>query len=50
MSIDATPIMGNFRSNRYAALVEDGTVKKVVKEEQPTGVTVTTADSFLQNI
>lgn len=50
MSFDATGLLGNRRSNRYAAIVEDGVVRKIFVEEKPTDVKVSTADSILPQV
>ena len=44
---DATPFLGNQRAKRFAIVVEGGKVAKVEVEEDPTKVTVTSADSIL---
>lgn len=44
---DATAIMGNERSKRYAMVVKDGKVEKLEVEEAPTKVTVSSADKIL---
>ena len=36
---DATPLLGNVRSKRFAALTEDGKVTKVFVEPDNTGIT-----------
>ena len=50
MSFDATALLGNRRSNRYAALAEDGIIKKIFIEEAPTDVKVSTAEILLQHM
>jgi 2-Cys peroxiredoxin 5 len=47
MSFDATAFFGNHRSQRYAAIVEDGVVKDIFVEKAPTDITVSSADSVL---
>lgn len=47
MSFDGTSLLGNHRSLRYVALVEDGTVTKIFVEEQPTELAVTKAENVL---
>ncbi|KAK4944065.1 hypothetical protein LTR10_016398 [Elasticomyces elasticus] len=44
---DATPLLGNKRSKRYAVETENGKVKKVAIEPDPAGVTVSSAEKFL---
>ncbi|KIW11038.1 hypothetical protein PV08_10337 [Exophiala spinifera] len=39
VEFDATPLLGNKRSKRYAVVTEDGKVTKVGLEEDPTKVT-----------
>merc|ERR1712111_166550 len=48
MDFDATGLLGGVRSQRYAAIVEDGTVKSVWVEDQAPSVTVTSADNVLK--
>ncbi|KAI7158892.1 hypothetical protein KC349_g4554 [Hortaea werneckii] len=48
MDFDATGLLGGVRSQRYAAIVEDGTVKSVFVEDQAPSVTVTSADNVLK--
>lgn len=45
---DASSLMGNYRSKRYAVLTEDGKVTKVAIEPDNIGVNVSAADKFLQ--
>lgn len=45
---DATGLLGNHRSKRYVAVVEDGKVKSLEVEKEVTEVTVTSADSVLK--
>jgi peroxiredoxin len=47
MSFDGTALLGNHRSLRYVALVENGTVTKIFVEEQPTELAVTKAENVL---
>jgi 2-Cys peroxiredoxin 5 len=39
VEFDATPLLGNKRSKRYAVVTEDGKVSKVAIEPDPTQVT-----------
>lgn len=43
-AFDATPVLGNERSVRYALIVEDGDVKKAFVEPDKTSVTVSEWD------
>ena len=47
MSFDGTALLGNHRSLRYVALVENGKVEKIFVEEQPTELAVTKAENVL---
>jgi len=44
---DATPLLGNERSKRYAIVTEDGKVKSVHVEDDPSKVTVSGADTVI---
>lgn len=44
---DATGLLGNERSKRYAMVVKDGKVEKLEIEQDPTKVTVSGADKIL---
>ena len=44
---DAAGLLGNERSKRYAMVVKDGKVEKLEVEEDPTKVTVSSADNIL---
>lgn len=44
---DASALMGNERSKRYAVLTEDGKVTKVAVEPDNFGVNISSADKFL---
>lgn len=44
---DATPFLGGIRSKRYAITTEDGKVKSVHVEQDPTKVEETGVDSVL---
>lgn len=50
MDFDATAFFGNPRSQRYAAVVEDGVVKHIAVESAPTEVTVSSATSILEKV
>ena len=50
MDFDATAFFGNHRSKRYAAIVDDGIVKEVFVEEDPTQVTSSAASNVLQKL
>lgn len=44
---DASSLMGNSRSKRYAVKTKDGKVTKVAVEPDNIGITVSAADKFL---
>ena len=48
MSFDASGLLGNHRSARYVAVVENGTVHQIFVEDEAPNVTVTKADNVLQ--
>ena len=48
MEFDATAFFGQPRSNRYAALIEDGEVKEVWQEKAVTDVDVSRSDNVLK--
>lgn len=48
LGFDASGLLGGFRSQRYVAVVEDGTVKQIFVEDEAPSVTVTKADNVLQ--
>jgi len=48
MDFDATGFFGERRSNRYAAVIEDGVVKQVFEEASPVDVKVSKSDAVLQ--
>ncbi|KAI5850858.1 Redoxin [Tricharina praecox] len=50
MGFDASGLLGNTRSKRFVATVEDGVVKTVVVEDEVPQVTVTAADKVLENL
>lgn len=47
---DASGLLGNHRSKRYAFVVEDGVVKKAYVEDEAPSVTVTAAENVLKNL
>ncbi|KPI36876.1 Peroxiredoxin-5, mitochondrial, partial [Cyphellophora attinorum] len=47
VAFDATAILGNKRSKRFAIRTQDGVVKKVAVEPDNTGVTVSSLEQFL---
>ncbi|RMD42333.1 hypothetical protein DV735_g2757, partial [Chaetothyriales sp. CBS 134920] len=47
VQFDATPVLGNPRSKRFAAVLEDGKVTKVFVEPDATGLTGSAADKIL---
>ncbi|CAD6568237.1 MAG: hypothetical protein CYPHOPRED_002440 [Cyphobasidiales sp. Tagirdzhanova-0007] len=49
-AFDASPLFGNYRSHRFAMLVEDGVVKAFTQEADPSKVTTTSADDFLAKL
>ena len=50
LSFDASGLLGNIRSKRYAAIVENGTVKEIFVEDEAPTVSVTAADKVLQHL
>ena len=50
MDFDASGLLGGHRSQRYAALVEGGVVKKLYVEDEAPSVTVTSAENVLKAI
>merc|ERR1711939_1189267 len=50
LSFDATGLLGNHRSHRFAMLVEDGVVKAFEQESDPGAHTVTKAETFLAKL
>ncbi|KXT05346.1 hypothetical protein AC578_10947 [Pseudocercospora eumusae] len=50
MSFDASGLLGNHRSCRYAAIVEDGVVKSIFIEDEAPSVTTTAAENVLQAV
>lgn len=47
MSFDASGLLGNHRSSRYAAIVENGVVEKIFVEDEAPSVTVTKSENVL---
>jgi len=47
LSIDASPVLGGIRSNRFSLIAESGKVEKIFVEEEAHLVTVTAADNVL---
>ncbi|KAF7195363.1 Peroxisomal membrane associated protein 20 [Pseudocercospora fuligena] len=50
MSFDASGLLGNHRSSRYAAIVENGSVKAIFIEDEAPSVTTTAAENVLQAV
>merc|ERR1712227_374251 len=50
LELDATPLLGNVRSKRYAMIVEDGVVKKLQVEPDGTGLTCSLSKSLLSSL
>jgi peroxiredoxin len=50
LAFDASGLLGNHRSSRYAAVVENGKVLSIFKEDEAPSVTVTSADNVLQTL
>ncbi|XP_071961924.1 peroxiredoxin-5, mitochondrial-like [Antedon mediterranea] len=50
LGLDATAILGNLRSKRYAMVIEDGVVKKINVEPDGTGLTCTLAANIVDQI
>lgn len=50
LDFDASGLLGNHRSQRYAAVVENGVVKSIFVEDEAPSVTVTAADNVLQAV
>ncbi|KAK4619955.1 Peroxisomal membrane associated protein 20 [Fulvia fulva] len=50
LDFDASGLLGNHRSQRYAAIVENGAVKDIFVEDEAPGVTVTEAAKVLQHV
>ncbi|KAF2216421.1 hypothetical protein CERZMDRAFT_56131 [Cercospora zeae-maydis SCOH1-5] len=50
LDFDASGLLGNHRSQRYAAIVEGGVVKSIFVEDEAPSVTVTSAENVLQAV
>jgi peroxiredoxin len=50
LSFDASGLLGNSRSQRYVAVVQDGVVEQIFVEDEAPSVTVTKADNLLQKL
>ncbi|KAE8214367.1 hypothetical protein CF327_g2232 [Tilletia walkeri] len=50
LDFDATGLLGSHRPKRYAAIVHQGIVKKLVVEEDPTQVVFTGASSVISHL
>ncbi|ODM99695.1 Peroxiredoxin-5, mitochondrial [Orchesella cincta] len=50
LDFDLTAVLGSVRSKRYAMLVDDGVVKALEVEPDNTGLTCSTADTFVKNL
>jgi 2-Cys peroxiredoxin 5 len=50
MDFDASGLLGNVRSKRFVAIVEDGVVKKVFVEDEAPNITVTAAEKVLEQL
>ncbi|RPB16453.1 Redoxin [Morchella conica CCBAS932] len=50
LDFDATGLLGNSRSKRFAAVVEDGKVKNLYVEDEAPEITVTAADKVLASL
>lgn len=48
LSFDASGLLGNVRSQRYVAVIENGIVQQIFIEDEAPNVTVTKADNVLQ--
>ncbi|OQV12678.1 putative Peroxiredoxin-5, mitochondrial [Hypsibius exemplaris] len=48
LELPANPVLGNPRSKRYSAIVEDGVVKKLSVEPDGTGTTCSIADAIIE--
>lgn len=47
VAFDASELMGNYRSKRFAVLTQDGKVTKVAIEPDNFGINVSSAENFL---
>ena len=50
MAFDATPLLGNQRSKRYAIVVDHGKVKSVHVEPDNIGINESTVDKVLAHL
>ncbi|KAF2167055.1 hypothetical protein M409DRAFT_66141 [Zasmidium cellare ATCC 36951] len=50
LDFDASGLLGNHRSQRYAAVVDNGVVQHIFVEDQAPSVTVTAADKVLAHV
>jgi len=50
LSFDASGLLGNHRSQRYAAVVKDGVVEHIFVEDEAPSVTVTKAENVLTHL
>lgn len=50
LSFDASGLLGNHRSQRYAAIVHDGVVEHIFIEDEAPSVTVTEAEKVLAHL
>ncbi|EME41823.1 hypothetical protein DOTSEDRAFT_46717 [Dothistroma septosporum NZE10] len=50
LDFDASGLLGNRRSQRYAAIVENGHVKNIFVEDEAPSITVTDAGKVLQHV
>lgn len=50
MDFDSVGFFGNRRSQRYAAIVEDGVVKDIFVEKSPLDITVSGAPAVLEKL
>jgi len=50
LSFDAAGLLGNHRSQRYAAVVHNGVVEHIFVEDEAPSVTVTSADKVLAHV
>ncbi len=50
MDFDASAILGNVRSKRFAAVIRDGKIQHVFEEPDNIGITVSSAESVLKQL
>jgi 2-Cys peroxiredoxin 5 len=50
LAFDASGLLGNTRSSRYAAVVDNGVVSSIWVEDEAPSVTVTSAENVLQSL